>query len=163
MANALRVLYYLHRHRTLGLRYERSSQPLSGFTDSNWDTRYSTTGWLFSVGQATISWASKRQQSVALSSCEAEIMAASEAAKEGVYLRRFAAELDATLVNGPTVIQADNKAAIDLAYNPEHHQRTKHIDRRHFFILCPMLSLLPIMLTSLQSLCLSSSSLLYAK
>ena len=61
-------------------------------------------------------------------------MAASEAAKEGIYLRNFAAELDKTLINGPTPIRADNKAAIDLAYNPDHHQRTKHINRRHFFI-----------------------------
>ena len=61
-------------------------------------------------------------------------MAASEAAKEAVYLKRFAAELDSSCVSGPVAISADNQAAIDLAYNPEHHQRTKHIDRRHFFI-----------------------------
>ena len=61
-------------------------------------------------------------------------MAASEAAKEGIYLRSFAAELDKSLIDGPTPIHADNKAAIDLSYNPEHHQRTKHINRRHFFI-----------------------------
>ena len=61
-------------------------------------------------------------------------MAASEAAKEAVYLKRFAAELDSSCVSGPVTLSADNQAAIDLAYNPEHHQRTKHIARRHFFI-----------------------------
>eukprot|EP00959_Pyramimonas_sp_CCMP1952_P039385 824460-Pyramimonas_sp.AAC.1 len=60
-------------------------------------------------------------------------MAASEAAKEAVYLRALFAELGETQAV-PTPVHVDNKAAIDLAYNPEHHARTKHIDRRHFFV-----------------------------
>ena len=60
-------------------------------------------------------------------------MAASEAAKEAVYLKRFAEELE--IANGgPIELLEDNKGARDLAYNPEHHSRTKHIDRRHFYI-----------------------------
>ena len=82
---------------------------------------------------AAISWSSKKQPTVALSSCEAEIMAASEAAKEGVYLRRFLNELGAD-ISDPTPLSTDNQAARDLSYNPEHHSRTKHIERRHFFI-----------------------------
>ena len=65
--------------------------------------------------------------------CESEYMAASEAAKEAVYLDRFAQELrmkDAA----PVSLGMDNQGARDLAYNPEHHERTKHIERRHFFI-----------------------------
>ena len=60
-------------------------------------------------------------------------MAASEAAKEALYLNRF---LDEFGLKGPDPVnlRSDNKGAIDLAYNPEHHQRTKHIERRHFFI-----------------------------
>ncbi len=61
-------------------------------------------------------------------------MAASEAAKEAVCLKRFATELDSACVASTVPLSADNQAAIDLAYNPEHHQRTKHIDRRHFFV-----------------------------
>ena len=83
--------------------------------------------------KAAISWASRKQVSVALSSCEAEIMAASEAAKESVYLRAFLQELgfgDSSAMK----LYVDNRGAIDLAYNPEHHQRTKHIDRRHFYV-----------------------------
>ena len=60
-------------------------------------------------------------------------MAASEAGKEAVYLRRFFTELglqDRT----PTSLSVDNSAARDLAYNPQHHERVKHIERRHFFI-----------------------------
>ena len=60
-------------------------------------------------------------------------MAASEAAKEAVYLRRFAAELGIEQ-DSPPALAVDNQAARDLAYNPEHHERTKHIDRRHFYI-----------------------------
>ena len=52
-------------------------------------------------------------------------MAASEAAKEGLFLRRFAAELGEE-DSAPTVLATDNTGARDLAYNPEHHQRVKH-------------------------------------
>eukprot|EP00965_Chrysotila_dentata_P098032 3241594-Pleurochrysis_carterae.AAC.1 len=83
--------------------------------------------------QAAISWSSKKQPCVALSSCEAEIIAASEATKEAVYLRTLFADLGLPAPE-PTALAMDNKPAIDLAYNPEHHQRSKHIDRRHFFV-----------------------------
>eukprot|EP00965_Chrysotila_dentata_P147980 4884646-Pleurochrysis_carterae.AAC.1 len=83
--------------------------------------------------QAAISWSSKKQPCVALSSCEAEVIAASEATKEAVYLRSLFADLGLAAPE-PTALAMDNKFAIDLAYNPEHHQRSKHIDRRHFFV-----------------------------
>ena len=60
-------------------------------------------------------------------------MAASEAAKEAVYLGSFLGELEQH-DNSPIVLRLDNKAAGDLAYNPEHHPKTKHIDRRHFYV-----------------------------
>ena len=130
---ALRVLGYLYRTRHLGLRYAADSAPAYGMTDSDWATKHSTTGWVFMYNQAAISWSSKKQTSVALSSCEAEIMAASEAAKEGVHLQRFLSELkDGS--SAPLALSTDNTGARDLAYNPEHHQRVKHIERRHFFI-----------------------------
>ena len=130
---SLRVLGYLYRTRLLGLRYDPSTLPLEGMSDSDWAVKHSTTGFVFSFGSACISWASKKQPSVSLSSCEAEIMAGSEAAKEAIYLSNFLAELGfgSTL---PPNLRMDNKSAIDLAYNPEHHARTKHIDRRHYFI-----------------------------
>ena len=131
---ALRVLAYLYRTRHLGLRYEgRAGSKLVGFSDSDWGVRHSTSGHTFDLGSATISWASKKQPSVALSSCEAEIMAGSEAAKEAIYLSAFLRELGFDMAEPPP-LHMDNKSAIDLAYNPEHHARTKHIDRRHYFI-----------------------------
>eukprot|EP00965_Chrysotila_dentata_P204847 6182589-Pleurochrysis_carterae.AAC.1 len=131
---AKRVLYYLSHHRTVGLRYAGTEgTPLAGFSDSDWATRHSTSGHVFMYGRAAITWSSKKQPSVALSSCEAEIIAASEAAKEATYLRTLLKELGED-IGDATSLHLDNKSAIDLAYNPQHHARTKHIHRRHFFI-----------------------------
>ena len=80
-----------------------------------------------------MSWGSKKQASIALSPCEAEIMAASEAAKEAVYLSRFLTELGLGDDN-PVEMGFDNQAAIAISYNPELHSRTKHVDRRYFFV-----------------------------
>ena len=139
---AQRVLAYLHHTRELGLTYEADRAPMRGFSDADWAVKHSTSGWVFQLSQAAISWGSKKQKCVALSSCESEIVAASEAAKEGVYTARFLCELGVEGVTADAhstspdaaALNVDNKGAIDLAYNPQHHDRTKHIDRRHFFI-----------------------------
>ena len=60
-------------------------------------------------------------------------MAGSVAATEAIYLSNFLRELGVD-ADEPTPLMVDNKSAIDLAYNPEHHARVKHIERRHFFI-----------------------------
>ena len=65
---------------------------------------------------------------------EAEIVALSEAAKDVIFYRKLLAGLDATAIDGPTELATDNKSARDLAYNPEHHDRSKHILRRHFYV-----------------------------
>ena len=130
---ALRVLYYLYTHRHIGLRYEPCRSPMGGYSDSDWAIRHSTTGFVFNYCSAAISWASKKQPTISLSSCETELMAASEAAKEAIYLRSFLTELGQS-DSDPTRLAVDNQAARDLAYNPEHHSRTKHIKRRHFFV-----------------------------
>lgn len=83
--------------------------------------------------RAKISYSSKHQLSVALSSWQAEIVAAFEAAKEVKYQREFLAKLGFTQTN-PTTLSVNNEAAIDLAYNPKLHNRTKHIDRRHCYV-----------------------------
>ena len=89
---------------------------------------------VFMMSKAAISWGCKKQKSVALSSCEAEIVAASEAAKEAVYLDALYKELGFKEDTAPIQLSLDNKAAIDSSYNPENHARTKHIDRRHYFV-----------------------------
>ena len=130
----LRVVAYLSHHKYIGLRYEKDQKPLSGMADADWAVKHSTSGYVFSMSKAAISWGSKKQPTIALSSCESEIMAASEAAKEAVYLDRFVAELGFKPSSDPIRLSLDNKAAIDSSYNPENHARTKHIDRRHYFI-----------------------------
>ena len=82
---------------------------------------------------SAVSWGSRKQKSVALSSCEAEIVAASEAAKEAVHLSQLARDIgigDSESVD----LFLDNKSAIDVAYNPQHHGKMKHVERRHFFV-----------------------------
>ena len=71
---ALRVLGYLYRNRNIGLRYVASDQTFEGFSDSDWAGKHSTSGFTFHLGSATVSWSSKKQTIVALSSCEAVSM-----------------------------------------------------------------------------------------
>ena len=71
---------------------------------------------------------------MALSSCESEIIALSECAKDTVYLRKKLTGIDKDYVDGPTDTSTDNKGAHDLSYNPEFHKKTKHIARRHFYV-----------------------------
>ena len=63
------------------------------------------------------SWGSRKQQSIALSSCESEIIALSEATKDVVYLRRFLSGLDPSYVDGPSELFTENQGARDTAYN----------------------------------------------
>lgn len=131
----MRVLMYLDRHADVGLRYqERPVTPhVFGMSDSDWAVQRSTSGWVFQYMSAAITWGSKKQSVIALSSCEAEIMAASEASKEALHLRMFFEELG--LGNpDPTTLSVDNQSAIAVAYNPEHHSRMKHVERRHLHV-----------------------------
>ena len=93
----------------------------------------STSGQVFVFQRAAVSWGSKKQPTVALSSTEAEIMAASEAAKEALSLRKYIRDFK---LGGdtPTQLFVDNQSAIAVAYNPEHQGRVKHMERRHFFV-----------------------------
>lgn len=111
---------------------------LSGYVDADWasdvNDRRSTSGFVFMLGGAAISWESKKQTSVALSSTEAEYIAAAHAAKEAVWLRRLLTELGLD-TSHPTTLHIDNQSAIAIARNPEFHDRTKHIQVRYHFLL----------------------------
>ena len=76
----------------------------------------------------------KIQSHFLLASPKSLLFLISEAAKDVVHLRRFTRGLVPSLSDEPTILSTDNKAAQDLSYNPEHHGRSKHIARRHFFI-----------------------------
>ena len=133
LRDAYRVLVYLDRTKSLGLRYQADQRDLAGASDSDWDVRHSTTGYVFNYNSAAISWGSKKQAIVALSSCEAEIVAASETAKEALYMSTVLEELGARSL-APVEVKCDHQGAIDVAYNPEHFSRMKHVARRHFFV-----------------------------
>ena len=80
-----------------------------------------------------ISWRCAKQRIVALSSCESEYVAFTDAFKEAKFLRQLYADMSGRTTTGVT-LYADNQGAIALAKNPVHHQRTKHIDIRYHFI-----------------------------
>ena len=130
---AERVLVYLYLHADVGLTYEPDATDPHAASDSDWSIRRSTSGWAIMYNHAAIAWGTKSQPVIALSSTEAEIMAASIAAKDTVAVRNVSTELGFP-PDGPSVQATDNKAARDLSYNPEHHERTKHIHRRHLWI-----------------------------
>jgi hypothetical protein len=110
---------------------------LVGYSDASWgndlDTRKSTTGYIFYVSGGVVSWTSKKQNTVALSTTEAEYMALSHTTKEAIWLRGLLRELGYTQ-NQATTIFEDNQSCINLAKNPVHHARSKHIDIQHHFI-----------------------------
>ena len=181
-----RVFRYLKKTVNTGIAFEKTEHPaideailketkplgkglngLIGFTDSDWardkELRRSTSGYLFTLYRGAISWKSARQKVVATSSTEAEYIACSEAAKEGLWLRRIMMEIGREIsqssmeysheasmleetqnlyptpqeyLENPTtqLILADNQGAIKLSKNPQYHSRTKHIDIRYHFI-----------------------------
>lgn len=79
-----------------------------------------------------ISWLCQRQASVPISTTEVEVVAASEAAREVVWLKRLSSDI-VGFAEAPD-IHIDNEAAIRLAQNPEYHRQTKHIEIQHFFV-----------------------------
>ena len=128
------VLAYLARTADLGLTFSKSPSSLVGHSDASWEVRHSTSGWVVTWQGAAIAWGSRKQDSIALSSCEAEIIALSEAAKDMVYFRKLISGLDRSHITSPSELRTDNMGARDLSYNPEHHSKTKHVERRHFYV-----------------------------
>ena len=136
-----RIWQYVRTTQNKGLLYNISDEEalsLIGYVDSDWGgdytTRKSTTGYLFTFGNTPISWSSKLQKSVAISFCEAEYMALKEAAKELIWLKTVFNEIKPLNKYNTDLLYCDNKSAIDLSKNPEHHARTKHIDIQYHFV-----------------------------
>ncbi|XP_073121221.1 secreted RxLR effector protein 161-like [Henckelia pumila] len=135
---AKRVLRYIAGTVGFGLWYDHISDfKLLGFTDSDWagclEDRKSTSGYVFNLGSAAISWSSKKQATTALSSSEAEYIAATSSACQAIWLQRILADLTKGQLEA-TKIFCDNKSAIAMSKNPAYNGRTKHIDLRVHFI-----------------------------
>uniref|UniRef100_A0A0C9S056 POLX_1 protein n=1 Tax=Fopius arisanus TaxID=64838 RepID=A0A0C9S056_9HYME len=133
-----RVFRYLKGTIDYRLRLCKGADTMTGYSDAdmanNIIDRRSVTGYAFVMQGAAISWASRRQPTVALSTAEAEYMALSSACQEATWLRLLMRDLDPEMLNEPTIIHSDNKGAIALAETSHYRPRTKHIDVRHHFL-----------------------------
>jgi hypothetical protein len=116
--------------------YGGSKLELIGFTDSDMagdlDNRKSTSRYMFTFARGAVSWQSKLQKCVALSTTKAEYIAATEAAKEMLCMKRFLLELG--VKQDEHVVFCDSQSAIDLNKNATYHSRTKHIDVRYHWL-----------------------------
>ena len=133
-----RIFQYLKGTQQYGLLYSKSdSSNCVGFSDADWgcdlDDRKSTSGYVFQVGGTAISWRSKKQTCVALSTAEAEYIALSGATQESLWLQQLLADLKKEEAKS-MVIYEDNQSAISMARNPQFHGRTKHIAIKYHFI-----------------------------
>ena len=121
-----------------GILYTTSkNSELIGYTDNDWagsvDDQKSTSGYVFHMGSGAISWASKKQPIVALSTVEAEYVVATAAACQVVWMRRMLRILCQEQVKD-TVIYCDNSSAIALSKNYVFHKKTKHLDAKFHYI-----------------------------
>ena len=150
---AKRLLRYTSKTRNVGLHFGPFSPaglPTAYvFSDADWagdiENRRSTGAYICTISDGTsnsphtaISWSSKQQPTIALSSTEAEYMAMTQACKEAIWVRRLLTELATEMTPydtaAPITIFADNQGSMALAKNPEFHSRTKHIGIQHHFI-----------------------------
>jgi hypothetical protein len=131
-----RIYRYLLGTKRLGLTYGTSDAGLVGYTDADGasqEHRHAITGFAFLVDGGAISWGSRKQELVTLSTAESEFVAATHAAKEAQWLRRFIGEVFQPLQQ-PTILYSDNQSAIALTKDGSYHARTKHIDIRYHYI-----------------------------
>jgi len=133
-----RILRYLKGTKGWGILYSVGTGAFVSLSDADWagcaKTRRSTTGVVTKLGSGAVTWASRKQQSVALSTTEAELVAASEATKDLVWVNRVLQEMDTTSNQAKPKLLIDNVGTIKLIHNPEFHRRTKHIEIRHYFV-----------------------------
>jgi hypothetical protein len=140
VAAVKRVLRYLKGTLNLGILYKcRADNELmmQGWTDSDYagdhDDRKSTSGYIFTMGSSAISWSSKKQPIVTLSTTEAEFVSAAACACQCMWLRNILNHLDVKQ-DKSTKINCDNSSSFKLSKNPIMHGRCKHIDVRFHFL-----------------------------
>lgn len=138
--NALKnLLRYLKGTKDYKLRYapDPTSELLTTYSDAdhggNPDNKRSTSGYVVKMGTGAISWSSRLQPFVTLSTTEAEYVAAVAAAQEILWLRNLFTELGYKF-DSPSVLYLDNQSALAVAKNPDHHGRVKHLDLRFYWL-----------------------------
>ncbi len=134
---AFRYLQATHSSQLVFRRGVPGGMTLHGYVDADWasdvNDHKSTSGFVFMLAGGAISWSSKKQGAVALSSTESEYIAGAHAAKEAIWLRQLLSNLGYG-THLPTLLRIDNQSAITIAKNPEFHDRTKHIDIRYHYL-----------------------------
>ena len=128
------MLRYLQGTSKLCLTYDATAgkELLLGYADADWggclETRRSTTGHTFSWLGGTVSWKSRRQTTMALSSTQAEVLATTDAAKQAEWLRHLVQGLGFTpdQIQNPTTIYNDNNGAVILSKHSYNHKVNKH-------------------------------------
>lgn len=133
-----RIFRYLQGTIKYRLRYTVSeSSEMLCYTDSDWasdpDSRRSCAGHVVTMANGAISWSSKRQRTVALSSTEAEYMAMTSAVCDVLWMQQLVTELDSHGKEKITIL-CDNTSAISMAENDAFRPRTKHTDIRHHYV-----------------------------
>jgi hypothetical protein len=141
---ALRVLYYVRG--TLGYKLvytaadskHSSSCVVDGWSDANFaneEDRHSTGAYLFCLNGNIISWQSRRQKTVSVSTVEAELTAASEAAREAKALRGILVQCGLMAAGDKIVLWVDNSPAVAAIGNPGYYGRLKHLDVQQKFVM----------------------------
>ena len=146
LKRAERILIYLHGTKGMKLTYPASNNvgmdliwaprvTVEGFSDSTWDLAHSTSAYVFRLrsGGGAISWMTKKQVTIALTSQNAEIVAGSLAGCESIPLLGITEELGFKQ-DGPMTLYMDSTNAINLAHDPVNYSASKHIARRDLFI-----------------------------
>ena len=141
MVAAKHILRYLNMAPTRGVTYGgiKYTTVVLGpsYCDADWagDTtdRKSTSGFVIKLNGGSVSWASKKQSCVSLSSAESEYYAMGLAVQELLWLRTLLAEINFAQTDA-TILQCDNQPAVAVASDDQHHSRTKHIDIKHHFL-----------------------------
>ncbi|XP_073105207.1 secreted RxLR effector protein 161-like [Elaeis guineensis] len=138
MNAVLRILRYLKSSLRKGLMFKKYNHlKIDGYTDANWagsiTDRKSTSGYFIFVGGNLVTWRSKKQKVVALSSAEAEFRGMAKGFCELLWLKELLKEIDYSSDSAMNLF-CDNKAAIEIAQNPVQYDRTKHVEVDRYFI-----------------------------
>jgi len=165
LSMAYHILSYINYTLDFGITYSNTSQPLTGFCDASWlsclDTSRSNTGYAYMLNGGPVSWQSKLQPSVALSTAEAEYMSMGSAGKEGVWIRRLVLDdmlhlhntapvhCDMThttqhtvttdkrnhaAISTSPVILSDSQSALSMVKSSISSKKTKHIEKVHHWV-----------------------------
>ena len=131
-----RILRYIKGTSNVALCFGGSEFIVNGYVDSDFagdlDKRKSTTGYVFTLAGGAVSWLSKLQTVIALSTTEAEYMAATQACKEAIWIQRLIEELGHK--QQKISVYCDSQSALHIARNPAFHSRTKHIGVQYHFV-----------------------------